>query len=382
MNPPAIYIHVPWCRRRCPYCNFYIVVGKPHELFAHTLIREYEGRAHIWHQGKAASLYFGGGTPSLLPPAQIAYLIEYFIKHEALDPQAEITLEANPEDINYNYVTELKNSGVNRISLGTQSFDNATLKLLGRKHSKNQALEALDILQKNNFENISLDFIIGVPKEDTKNLLQTLTMLHAQGIKHFSTYLLTIEEKTNFHQRISQGLLANPQEDEQVEIYRLVQECLKNLAYEQYDISSFALPGFMSRHNQVYWAGGSYIGLGPGAHSMRNLDNGGIERLHNRSELKSWLFKPLNKDNYEHDLLSNHEALNEALAFGLRNMQKGICPQALASKHQCELPQNWDKIVRKLGDFGWLEEKTPGCLNISSYGALFADAIMREIVCA
>ena len=382
MSQRAIYIHVPWCRRRCPYCNFYIVVGKPDERFGNTLVREWEGRAQIWHQGIASSLYFGGGTPSLLPPAQIAFLIEYFIKHGALDTNAEITLEANPEDMSADYVQELKETGINRISLGTQSFDEPTLKTLGRMHNKNQALEAIEVLQKHNFRNISLDFIIGVPGEDPKNLLTTLSQLTRQGIGHFSTYLLTIEERTNFHKRISKGLLAPPEEEAQVKVYRHVQEHLKTLGYEQYDISSFARQSFMSRHNQVYWAGGSYIGLGPGAHSMRNLDQGGIERVHNQSELKSWLINPLNKNSYEQDLLLSHEALAEALAFGLRNMQTGINPHALALKHQCSLPADWDKVIRKLCNFGWLEQRASGQIIISPYGALFADAIMREIVCA
>jgi len=381
MSQRAIYIHVPWCRRRCPYCNFYIEVGKPDELFAHALMREWEGRANVWHQGVASSLYFGGGTPSLLPPAQIALLIEYFNKQGALDPDAEITLEANPEDLSEDYVYKLKNTGVNRISLGTQSFDDRMLKILGRMHNKSQALEAIERLQRNHFKNISCDFIIGVPDE-SPNLQETLNELYERGIAHFSTYLLTIEEKTHFHKRISQGLLARPQEDAQVAIYRHVQDHLKKLGLEQYDISSFARPGFMSRHNQVYWAGGSYIGLGPGAHSMRNLSDGGVERLHNRSVLKSWLIDPLEEKNYDSDRLLSHEALAEALAFGLRNMQIGVNPQALALKHQSELPKDWEQIIKKLCNFGWLEERPCGHIIISPYGALFADAIMREIVCA
>src|SRR5438477_10366634 len=122
MNRSAIYIHVPWCRRRCPYCNFYLVVGKPDQRFVDGLIQEYQSRQEDWHDGVASSLYLGGGTPSLLDPRQISILIKYFIESGVLYPDAEITLEANPEDLNKNFVAELKNSGVNRISLGIQSF--------------------------------------------------------------------------------------------------------------------------------------------------------------------------------------------------------------------------------------------------------------------
>lgn len=382
MNQQAIYIHVPWCRRRCPYCNFYFVVGKPDELFKTALIREWRDRADSWQNGKAQSLYFGGGTPSLLRPQEISYIINFFMSEGALDTEAEITLEANPEDLTAEFMRDLRLTQVNRISLGVQSFDDQTLRFLGRMHTGEQAFQALDSLKQAGINNISVDLIIGVPHEKPESILQSIGLLDDRLVGHISTYLLTIEEKTNFHKRIAAGSLRAPCEDAQVEMYRAVQVELKSRAYEQYDISSFAKPGLFSRHNQVYWSTGSYIGLGPGAHSMRVLKEGAIERAHNKAELKPWLLAPSCDKNYDLDRLTNAEALKEALAFGLRNMHQGIDPHALAGRHHHALPASWLDIIENFNKSGWLINKPDGRIAISSEGALFADAIMREIVSA
>lgn len=375
MNKNAIYIHVPWCRRRCPYCNFYLVIGQPDKRFTEGIISEWHNRAPLWHQEKASSLYFGGGTPSLLAPEQISFLINFLINKGALEKDAEITLEANPEDINNIFVEKIKNTGINRISLGTQSFADKTLKTLGRMHNAAQAYNSIELLQKY-FTNISVDLIIGVPGEDLTSLEKNLQELNKQNIKHISAYLLTIEEKTNFAKRVSTC------EESQVESYTLVQSQLKSLGYEQYDISSYARPGYMSRHNQVYWSLGTYMGLGPGAHSMLLLNTGAVERSHNEAELSQWLIKPYLPSYYEKDYLSPEQALREALAFGLRNMQLGINPLLLAQKHKTPLFTSWESIVSKFNNYGWLSSKPDGHIVITSAGALFADAIMREIVCA
>jgi oxygen-independent coproporphyrinogen-3 oxidase len=356
------------------------VVGRPDANFVAKIQHEFTERAPLWLKKPASSLYFGGGTPSLLEPAEINKLINFFMSNQALSTNSEITLEANPEDIDINYVEALKDTGITRISLGTQSFDNTILKKLGRVHSAEQAFAALDLLQKNNFSNISVDLITGVPGENFAHILEHLDKLYSYAIKHISSYLLTIEENTSFARRIKIGRLSSPQEDDQVQIYRLVQDKLSSLGYVQYDISSFAQENYKSRHNQIYWAKGSYIGLGPGAHSLRLLADGGLERAHNTSLLADYLALDTNKFNY--DRLSNHEALSESLAFGLRNMYEGINPEALARRHRSSLPPGWTQIIEKFYELNWLEQLPADHIRISAYGALFADAIMREIVCA
>jgi oxygen-independent coproporphyrinogen III oxidase len=380
MNKFSIYIHVPWCRRRCPYCDFYLEVGKPNNNFLNSIIVEWECRHRFWYFDLAQSLYFGGGTPSLLNPKDIDGLLSYFIDKKYLSHEAEITLEVNPEDIHKAYVKTLINTAVNRISVGIQSLDDKILQKLGRKHTARSAKDALETLIGYGFKNISVDLIISVPNEVPEKIIESLFYLNELSIPHISTYLLTIEDKTKFSEWIKLGKMKAPDEDQSVDIYKLVQKCLISLGYIQYDISSYAKPGFFSAHNQIYWGSGSYMGLGPGAHSMRYLLGGGIERLHNHASINQWLKNPVAEINFIVDRLGPKKALLESLAFGLRNMVTGIHPYEFSKRHQKDLPKNFFALIKKFKDCGWLEEKN-GLIKISCEGALFADHIMRDILC-
>lgn len=380
MNEFSIYIHVPWCRRRCPYCNFYLVVGRPSNSFVDAVIDEWECRKADYSGGVASSLYFGGGTPSLLLPQELSRLMEYFFANVVIK-HAEITLEANPEDLSPDYLNDLSKTPINRISLGIQSFDDAILQRLGRKHTSAMAKVAIKRLVDMGFNNISVDLILGVTGEEEAAVINSLNYLHDAGVKHVSAYLLTIEEGTDFERRIADGRMMHPLEDAQVDIYVRVQQELKRLGYVQYDISSYSQPGFSSKHNQSYWAGLDYIGLGAGAHSMRRLSSGGVERTQNRALLTAWLKNPTAKEHWSHETLSPDGALREALAFGLRNMAVGIRPNQLALRHQTALPTNFWSVIKKYHDLGWLREHEAALL-ITEQGALFADAIMRDILCA
>lgn len=379
MIASALYIHVPFCRRRCPYCDFYFVVAKPEASYADSILLEWEARSLLWHQGNAQSLYFGGGTPSLLPPQDIEKIISFFKDSQALNDDAEITLEANPEDLKGDYIASIKKAGVNRLSLGVQSFHDPMLKILGRKHTGAMAKDAIERAIKAGISNISVDMILGVPKESQKDTLESIAYL-SNTVPHISTYLLTIEEGTYFYKKIRNGLMAEPEEDAQVDIYRAVQEGLLKAGFMQYDISSYARPGFFSRHNQVYWGMGSYVGLGPSAHSLRYLPDGSLVRAHNRATNDQWLNDPKSDLCFSYDQLTCDQALREALAFGLRNMNLGINPKKLAERHQQELPPGLPDAVRKMKENGWLEDHGAS-IRISKEGALFADAIMREILC-
>jgi oxygen-independent coproporphyrinogen-3 oxidase len=379
MRNSSIYIHVPWCRRRCPYCNFYLVVGRPDDNFRSALIQEWEHRGACYQNRPATSLYFGGGTPSLLAPFTIGQLIEYFLTKQALSSDAEITLEVNPEDITEDYVRALINTGVNRVSMGVQSFDNAILKYLGRKHTASIAQMAISRLQSCGFTNISVDLIVGMEGERLSALGDSIRYLNDRGIEHVSAYLLTIEDGTAFHRRIRQKKMLDPNEDAQVTAFRYVQDTLQTLGFVQYDISSYAKNDRFSRHNQLYWSAENYIGLGPGAHSMRMLPDGSVNRSLNYANLNAWLINPRDQ-NKEVELLTPKDALRESLAFGLRNMVAGINPNALAARHQVSLPKDFLRIVEKFNNCGWLEE-SQGALRITKEGALFADAVMRDVLC-
>jgi oxygen-independent coproporphyrinogen-3 oxidase len=375
----AIYVHVPWCRRRCPYCDFYLVVAKPDGRFVNSIKEEFFYRRAEWQENEAQTLYFGGGTPSLLAPESIAELIDFFRREAHLAPSAEITLELNPEDINASYAKRLKESGVNRLSLGVQSFDDEILRFLGRMHDEALAKKSIEELLKQGFNNISIDLIIGVTNEKEKILNDSIEYISKNNLVHISNYLLTIEEGSFFYRKIKKNLMKAPDDDYQAQAYRDMQARLKEHGFRQYEISSFARPAWESQHNQVYWAHKAYLGLGPGAHSMRLLPDAGIERSHNQAELKTWIINPKNDLAFDRSILPAEEAMKEALAFGLRNMIHGISPYKLAKKYSCELPASFFTVVKKHQSYGYLKE-SEGSFFITEEGALFADAIMRDIL--
>ncbi len=379
MSNLGYYFHVPWCRRRCPYCDFYLVVNKtPDSSYAQCIIKEYQSR--IVTKKSATTMYFGGGTPSLLPSSQLDLIINFFKENNLLTLNPEITLELNPEDVNLAYVKDLTTTLVNRISLGIQSFDDAILKFLGRAHTKKQALTSIELLLAKDFNNISIDLIIGVDGENLTETLNMLDLLGNLGVKHFSTYLLTIESSTNFHKRIINKQLKAPSDDYQAYAYETIQQKLLSLGFIQYEISSFAKDNFFSKHNQLYWSSSDYLGFGPSSHSMTRLSNGGILRTHNKALLADWLVDPTKKDYFVTEFLDPKEALKEALAFGLRNMHTGMNPLYLSNLCQSSLPANFYEIMLKFIKNGMLQEKN-GIFFITHKGALFADLIIREALC-
>jgi oxygen-independent coproporphyrinogen-3 oxidase len=370
----SIYVHVPWCRRRCPYCDFYLVVGRPDKSFIEALILEFKKRNY---NQEAKTLYFGGGTPSLLKPSDLSLFIDELYSKKALALDSEITIEVNPEDITKEYAQSLSLTPINRISLGIQSFDNNILRFLGRKHDQEMAQKAIFRLKDAGFNNISVDQIIGVPKENPEKILFDLDWL-SYLVQHLSYYLLTIENNTNFFKQINKKIIPNVDDDKQADIYELVQKNLYTRDFIQYDISSYAKPGFFSRHNQTYWGQGEYLGLGPGAHSLKFLPDG-VLRTHNKSDLKTWLKDPTDDRAYITEILEPKKAFLEALAFGFRNMADGVNPKNLANFYKQEIPKDLGKILEKFKDFGWLEEKD-GSFMISHKGALYGDAIIREVL--
>ncbi|MBL4818213.1 MAG: radical SAM protein, partial [Deltaproteobacteria bacterium] len=230
----GVYIHVPFCRRRCSYCDFYFEIGRSRANFERYIQQEWDFRKDSW-PFEPQTLYFGGGTPSLLVPEQIGALIRI------LAPNArEITLEANPEDLNPEYLKQIRQLGVNRLSLGIQSFEDPILTYLGRNHSSKQAKECISQAQEAGFKRISVDIIAGVPGE---NLEPGFEWLHEQKIGHISSYLLTVEPNTPLVKLIQKKRRQEPQHDFQADAYGQVQNQLKILGYEQYEVSSYALPG-------------------------------------------------------------------------------------------------------------------------------------------
>jgi putative oxygen-independent coproporphyrinogen III oxidase len=263
-----LYVHVPFCRSKCAYCAFFSFVPTQTDLqdFPELIIRE----AAFWGERLARpsieTVSFGGGTPSLLPTPSVARIVEGIDSSFALSPTLECTLEANPDSVrDLDSLRSLIRSGVNRLSLGIQSFDDRELALLGRRHTKAQAVDAYALARSAGFTNISLDLMFGLPGQTLTDWLDTLRMTVELEPEHMSCYGLSVEPGTPLEALILQGALALPADEEQAAMFLEGAGLLKRQGYEHYEISNFALPGMLCRHNAGYWRGDDYLGLGPGA---------------------------------------------------------------------------------------------------------------------
>ena len=268
--PAGIYIHIPFCLSKCPYCDFYSVVGDEIiiDRFNDALLDEIQLTARTkWKNRVYTSIYFGGGTPPLLSAEKIGSIIHSLRQTFNITPNAEISLEANPESITSVFLKNIKNQGVNRISIGVQSFDDNLLKLLGRVHNSETAEKAINSAFKAGFENIGIDLIFGIPGQTVSLWQDTLHRAIKKKPVHISAYGLTIESGTPFEEMINKGELVPVDSDTQAEMYNTLHQTLTDKGYVRYEISSYAKPGFECRHNLKYWTDQKYLGLGPSAHS-------------------------------------------------------------------------------------------------------------------
>lgn len=258
----GIYVHVPFCARKCPYCDFYSQAFDK-EMTARYIDALCNQTAGFGRRA-AATVYFGGGTPSLLFAADVARVLDAVARRFDLAADAEITLELNPETASIQKLRDLRAAGVNRLSVGVQSTDPATLHAAGRRHTAAQALDALDTARAAGFDNISADVMIGLPGDSEETLGQTLRTLAQRPVTHLSAYLLKLMPGTPFGEAPPAGI---PDDDSQAALYEYTVDLLRDQGFAQYEISNFAKPGFESRHNLLYWNLDDYIGMGPAAHS-------------------------------------------------------------------------------------------------------------------
>ena len=258
----GLYIHVPFCSALCPYCDFAVVVGRieQHARYVDALLAEYEAAA--WPE-PFETIFIGGGTPTFVDPALLARVLS------ETGPAAEVTIEANPESVSEAALRALAQAGVNRVSIGAQSFAPDVLQALGRTHAAEDIPRAVAAARAAGIVNISLDLIYGTPAETTADWRATLEAAIALEPKHLSCYALTIEERTAFGTAVARGAMRAPDEDALADRYELACDLLRNAGFEHYEISNWAKPGRASRHNLIYWTQGDYLGIGLGAHSHR-----------------------------------------------------------------------------------------------------------------
>jgi oxygen-independent coproporphyrinogen-3 oxidase len=313
----GIYIHIPFCRKKCAYCNFFSVSSlKNKDQFLSALIEEIYLRKGYLNDDIIDTVYFGGGTPSVLSADEITLIINKVQNSFKLSKNPEITLEANPESIDAKFIEGLKRTKVNRLSIGIQSFFDEDLKYLGRIHNANQALKSLDLAIKGGFTNLSADLIYSIPGMTDERWQENLNTLYRLGIEHFSAYSLTVEEGTILDNHIKKGKSKSFDEEVSLIQFEILMDFAEKNGYEHYETSNFCRNSKYSLHNTSYWKGINYLGLGPSAHSYN-----GESRQWNISNITEYINSINNKITpFELEVLSADQKYNEYILTSLRTI--------------------------------------------------------------
>lgn len=312
-----IYIHVPFCKSRCIYCDFYSTTesDEMRKAYVDALCKEIIARRDYLPSTQTETIYFGGGTPSLLSAQHLGQIMDCIRQNFTIAPDAELTIEANPDDVTHEWATERRSLGFNRVSLGTQSFDDSILSLLNRRHNAEAARQAVHVLHDEGIENISIDLIYGLPQQTPQMFAADLREAFALPIKHLSSYALSVEENTVLGQKVRKGELVPANEEDCLQEYNALIDAADLHGFEHYEISNFALPGFASRHNSAYWNGTPYLGVGPGAHSFD-----GKNRRYNLPNLRDYILKS-GSPAYNKEILTREEQFDETVFTSLRTKQ-------------------------------------------------------------
>ena len=371
----ALYIHWPFCVRKCPYCDFNSHVRETvdQERWRVALLADLAHEAALMPGRRIGSVFFGGGTPSLMPPATVAALLDAAAGHWGFAPDVEITLEANPSSVEAARFADLAAAGVNRVSLGLQSFDDAALSFLGRAHDAAEGLAALATAQAS-FERVSFDLIYALPGQALAAWQAQLARALAFGTEHLSLYQLTVEPGTRFATEAAAGRLVLPDADAAADLFEATRALTAAAGLPAYETSNHARPGAESRHNLTYWRYGDYIGIGPGAHGRR-----GALATQRRRKPENWLAAvDRNGHGIElEDALTPHERAEEALLMGLR-LREGVDLRRIATLAGGVAPVDRG-AVRRLERLR-LIVLAGDRLRVTEAGALLLDAILPEVV--
>lgn len=314
----GIYIHIPFCRKACYYCNFHFSTTLQLKSdLVNALIKEITIRKPYLENEKISTVYFGGGTPSLLTEAELSAIFTALQNNFSIETGSEITLETNPDDITNDNLQMWKRTGVNRLSIGIQSFFEEDLKWMNRAHSAMQAKQSIKLAQNAGLNNITIDLIYGTPTLTNEKWQQNVNTAIDMQIPHLSCYALTVEPRTALHKMIEQKKLPDVNAEAQSQQFLDLMKWLSDAGYEHYEISNFAKPGFRSKHNSSYWHGEKYLGLGPSAHSFN-----GNSRQWNIANNALYI-KHINAENnfFEKEILTETEQLNEYVMTSLRTIE-------------------------------------------------------------
>lgn len=371
----GIYIHIPFCKKLCFYCDFYhVLTPENNSVFISALIKELIARKDYLNNEPVTTIYLGGGTPSVFSVADLGMIIENLHANFNVDAACETTIEMNPDDVNPGYLAGLKSIGINRVSLGVQSWRDTDLKMLNRRHNSAQATSALNDIFNSGFGNVTIDLIYGIPGMSIGEWESNLDYTFSFDIKHLSAYHLTIEKGTVFGKMLEKGLLTEIEEDDSAALFNLLIEKSESAGFIHYEISNFCKPGYLSQHNSNYWKQVQYLGLGPSAHSFN-----GYSRSWNVSDLKGYI-KAINAGKLysESEDLDTNSRFNEYIMTSLRTMW-GIDLDFIEQNFEKE---GYDYVVNLSGKFknyGLMKQDKKN-LVLTNQGKMISDNIISEFM--
>lgn len=370
----GIYIHIPFCKQRCLYCAFYSsTLHSKQQEYCDALCREIIMRRN-YIIGIIDTVYFGGGTPSTLTREQLQKILGTIKENYRLSPSAEITIEANPDDLTPEYLATLRSLSFNRLSMGIQSFDDAQLKAIGRRHTAERARQAVKDARTAGFENISIDLMFALPSSTSAQWQESIKQAIELRPTHISAYNLTYEEETPLYRALQQGKIEAVDEEENLKQFEILIEQLAAAGYRHYEISNFALPGYESRHNSSYWHDIPYLGCGAAAHSYN-----GESRSWNISDIKTYIEGINNGAPFsEVEQLTTAEQYNDAILTRLRTAD-GVPSDWMRKKFGDKLT---DYMLRNAAPHiaaGRLKEDN-GILSLTREGLFVSDAIIRDLI--
>jgi oxygen-independent coproporphyrinogen-3 oxidase len=371
----SLYVHIPFCRDRCPYCDFFLVTRTDHiDRFFEALAEETLAKAEILGKQEIKAVHFGGGTPSMVPPDRLGRWIGMVAGLSCLSPDTEITLEANPEDLEPVRLDGFREAGVNRISIGCQSFGERKLAVLGRRHTRDDVFRAVqDSMIR--FDSVSVDLMCGVEGETSAEWENDLRCVIGCGLPHVSVYMLTLEEKTVLSKNVRNGLVVLPGDDLLAELYEQAASVLAGRGYRHYEVSNYALSGHHSRYNLACWMREPYLGFGPSAHSFL-VDGEDETRFSNVRSLIRYLEHPAGAvDSVE--VLTPSQRFNEEVFLSLR-INRGLSVEFLRKAHKLG-HQRLTAALRDFQDNGWISIED-NVLTLTGKGFLFADLIAEALI--
>lgn len=371
----GIYIHVPFCRKLCNYCDFYHIISHENNTgFVKALLKEAVMRKDYIENETVSTIYLGGGTPSVLALGDLENILTVIRNEYLVETDPEITMELNPDDVTPRYMKGIRDLGINRISLGIQSWRDSDLKFLNRRHDSAKAKYALEEVFRAGFGNVTIDLIYGIPGMGTGDWESNLDFSFSFDIKHLSAYHLTIEKGTVFGKMLEKGLISEIDEDESTAQFNTLIRKASEAGFIHYEISNFAKPGYFSKHNSNYWKQVSYLGLGPSAHSFN-----GYSRQWNKSDLRGYI-KAIESGSIlsEGEELDNRTRFNEYIMTSLRTMW-GIDLEYVERTFEKE---GFDYVINtsdKFRKYGLMRQENSS-LVLTNQGKMISDNIIAEFM--